>query len=189
MAQLPSYSTVTLRVRHLAPGRAELLELLADGPLDDALAARAAALREPVIKTDAVLGRLTLDRRVDTWGGTSIWCGKEVRVALDAGDDVEFAAALKVAHTLWKDQELWTERVNQCALLKLLPLKNESWLDDDEEPVSPVQFLERMTLEEISVSPEEDITFWHNDGDLFWGHAIQVMGNLADGLTDADIPG
>jgi hypothetical protein len=29
----------------------------------------------------------------------------------------------------------------------------------------------------------------HDDGDLFWGHSIQVTGTLDEGPTDADISG
>ncbi len=46
-----------------------------------------------------------------------------------------------------------------------------------------------MSLASISVSEEGSFSFWHSDGDLFWGHSIMIAGNLTDGLTDADIPG
>ncbi len=51
------------------------------------------------------------------------------------------------------------------------------------------EFLSKMRLESISVDEYGDLTFWHNDGDLFWGHAIQISGNLSEGLKGADIPG
>jgi hypothetical protein len=46
-----------------------------------------------------------------------------------------------------------------------------------------------MKLETISVSSDGSFNFWHDDGDLFYGHAIQVGGNLVEGPTYADIPG
>lgn len=46
-----------------------------------------------------------------------------------------------------------------------------------------------MTLEGISVDPDGSFDFWHNDGDLFWGHAIQISGSLVEGPTLANIPG
>ena len=72
---------------------------------------------------------------------------------------------------------------------ELLPLKNENWLDEDEAELSPDEFKDRMTLESITVYPSGSFDFWHNDGDLFWGHSIQISGNLSDGPKHADIPG
>ena len=46
-----------------------------------------------------------------------------------------------------------------------------------------------MKLESISVRNNGSFDFWHNDGDLFWGHSIQISGNLTDGPKRADIPG
>jgi hypothetical protein len=55
--------------------------------------------------------------------------------------------------------------------------------------MSAADFLSKMSLESISLDEDGGLTFWHNDGDLFWGHAIQISGNLTDGLKSADIPG
>jgi hypothetical protein len=46
-----------------------------------------------------------------------------------------------------------------------------------------------MKLTSISIGSEGTFEFWHNDGDLFYGHSIQIGGSLAKGLTRADIPG
>ena len=73
------------------------------------------------------------------------------------------------------------------AVHALLPLKNESWLGEDESTITAVQF--RMTLDSIIVHPDGSFEFWHTDGDLFWGHSIQVTSSLSEGPTDADIPG
>jgi hypothetical protein len=71
----------------------------------------------------------------------------------------------------------------------LLPLKNESWLAEGEVDVTADQFKGRMALESITVHPDGSFEFWHNDGDLFWGHSIQISGCLSKGPTGADIPG
>jgi len=79
-------------------------------------------------------------------------------------------------------------RVKDSAVQELLPLKNDAWLGDDETEFSPEEFKSKMTLQSISIHPDGDFDFWHDDGDLFWGHSIQVSGSLADGPTAADIP-
>jgi hypothetical protein len=46
-----------------------------------------------------------------------------------------------------------------------------------------------LKLESITVYPDDSFEFWHNDGDLFWGHSILVSGSLSEGPTDAEVPG
>jgi len=59
--------------------------------------------------------------------------------------------------------------VPDYAVEKLLERKNEIWLDEDESEVTHVEFKSRMVLQSITVSPDEEFNFWHDDGDLFWG--------------------
>ena len=84
---------------------------------------------------------------------------------------------------------MWKENVDDFAVKKLLSLKNDVWLGEDESPLNADQFKSRMTLQSVSIYPDGEIEFWHDDGDLFWGHSIQISGSLGEGLTDADIPG
>src|SRR5207249_3318350 len=101
----------------------------------------------------------------------------------------DLPVALKSAHTLWESQDVWSRRIRDFAVQKLLPLKNDAWLDEGEVEVTADQFQDRMTLDSITVYPNGSFEFWHHDGDLFWGHSIQVRGSLSEGPTDADIPG
>lgn len=41
----------------------------------------------------------------------------------------------------------------------------------------------------FEIKPDGQFEFWHNDGDMFYGHSIQISGSLKEGLTDSDIPG
>jgi hypothetical protein len=106
---------------------------------------------------------------------------------VDTGESIE--AALKTAETIWSRQTEWTQRVTAYAVAQLLQLKNDFWLEDNEQPLSADDFVERMDLESISFDNDGDFEFWHDDGDPFWGHLIQICGNLTDGLTRADILG
>jgi hypothetical protein len=146
-------------------------------------------LQTPIVLHHATLGRLEYNRRVNWFEGRAQWCGQEVKVSLSCSRSEEPTAVLDVASRLFNEQEQWDRRVREYAVEQLLPLKNGSWLDEDEEEISAADFLSKMSLESISLDEEGDLTFWHNDGDLFCGHAIQISGNLADGLKNADIPG
>ena len=90
---------------------------------------------------------------------------------------------------LWANESSWQTRIQDYAVRELLPLKNDLWLDDDELDFTPELFKSKMTLQSISVYANGYFSFWHDDGDIFFGHSIQICGNLTDGLTSADIPG
>ena len=96
---------------------------------------------------------------------------------------------METALALRKDQEFWGKRIGECAIGGLLALKNDAWRDDDEPEITASEFLERISVRTISVTPQGEFVFWHDDDDLFWGHAIQVSGTRIDGPTDASIAG
>jgi hypothetical protein len=146
-------------------------------------------LAKPVVITTARFGDLTLDRSINWFEGKVKWNGESIRINIHTDETQDISAGLKVAEKLWDDQRAWKEKVDAYAVQELLPLKNESWLDDDESPLNASQFKSRMTLQSISIHPDGEFEFWHDDGDLFWGHSIQISGSLDEGLTQADIPG
>jgi hypothetical protein len=146
-------------------------------------------LREPVCVSTERFGDLVLNPTVGWFEGKADWNGKAIGVSFEKGEDGGIGEALKTAEHLWSGQAAWKQEVEDFAVKKLLPLKNEAWLDDGEVPPTPKQFQARMGLVSITVGDNGRFEFWHDDGDLFWGHAIQVSGNLRDGVTEVDIPG
>jgi len=154
---------------------------------DTELNAFAEELQKPVTLDDPLLGTFTLDRRVDWFTGDVVWAGESISLNLSGAADAQ--DALRTAHALWQNQNEWNRRVRNFAVQELLPLKNDTWLDEDEAELTPDEFEDRMTLESITVNADGSFDFWHNDGDLFWGHSIQISGSLSEGPTHADIPG
>jgi hypothetical protein len=191
---MPAETVVQVRARVaernvFGSPQAHVEEFVGVDPPDPELHAFLAEIQKPIIRDDDFFGTLTFDRSVSWYAGKARWNGVPVELNLAVDEPEDFDAVLKVAHALWGDENAWSERVRTYAAQELLPLKNESWRNEDEAEVSPAQFLERMTLESITVYPDGSFEFLHDDGDLFWGHAIQVIGSLSEGLTDADIPG
>lgn len=167
-----------------------LLEALAGGVTDDDELNRALARsQQPITLIDAQFGMFTFDRRADWFEAKTRWGRAPVALTVVAKESIEAERAITIARELWREQRAWHERIERYAVEKLLPLKNGNWLGEEEEPFSAKAFVSQMTLESISVHPDGSFEFWHDDGDLFWGHSIVVRGNLADGPTDADIPG
>ncbi len=146
-------------------------------------------LQEPVTFEDKVFGTLTLDRRLDWYEGRVEWQGELITLSVSAENDGDLEKSLATAYALWQSQDDWHKRIRYFAVKRLLELKNESWLEDDDTTISAEQFKDRMKLQSITVYPGGSFEFWHDDGDLFWGHAIAVDGTLSDGPTDAGIHG
>jgi hypothetical protein len=70
--------------------------------------------------------------------------------------------------------ETYIETAKDYAVEQLLGIKNDTWLDEDEEAVTPERFKSLMSLESIVIYPDGAVEFYHHDGDLFWGHCILV---------------
>jgi hypothetical protein len=186
------YEVIRLNARVVADsalgGPQGLLEAFVGRESSDAeLNHFAEQLQKPVTFDDPLLGTFTLDRRVDWFTGQVVWAGEPISLNLSRSADAQ--AALKTAHALWQNQNEWSRRVREFAVEELLPLKNDTWLDEGEAEQTPDEFKDRMTLESITVDADGCFDFWHNDGDLFWGHSIQISGSLSEGPTRADIPG
>ena len=193
MAAIKAYSLLGLRLRFAdhPNGRKQASgsTLTLRGLQDEGLSQLAVELQKPVVISDSSLGEFTLDRSLDWFRGEATWAGKQIRLDLSAGKSHDADQCLQVAKTLWGDQSSWAAKVADYAVEQLLERKNDTWLDEGESPVTPESFKSRMVLESVTVYPDGEFEFWHDDGDLFWGHSIQVSGSLSEGLTDVDTPG
>lgn len=168
--------------------RARLIELMGepkDKELDDALI----AYKQPVVKNHPLFGELLLDKTVDWFEGKANWLGSEIKIYLSLDEDGDSEGSIDTATKVFSECAEWSKKVNKYAVAELLELKNESWLQENQTELSPIEFLKAMSLESITFNPDGNFEFWHNDGGLFWGHSILICGSIEEGLYDADIPG
>jgi hypothetical protein len=144
-------------------------------------------MRDP---TSDALGTLT--QTSDTLiEGTLEVAGAIVALRLSFGADApaERAAAIARARAVADRLESFVVRAKAHAAAQLLTLKNEMWLDEDEEPVTEERFLASMRLDAVAIDQERTVAFWFADGDLFWGHWIEVVMDADDACTSADLHG
>lgn len=188
-AGIKPYQMLRVRLRFTTdPLVAELVEQLGPDKSDKELAAVARKLKKPVTVAHPTLGTLTLDRRFDLWLAHPDWLGRPAELCLPRSATDE-PALFDAAARLWTAQKKWDARVRACAAEKLLELKNGLWLGETEKPFTARRFKERMVLEGVRLDPDGSFEFTYADGNLFWGHAIQVWGSLSGGPTDAGIAG
>lgn len=157
----------------------------ADGELEAVLAERL----KPMYYDDPVLGRFTLNRSVRWFERGIDWMGKTVGLSFDWDEEDKMADALRTARTLAADQQEWHRRLLARASQDLLDLKNDIWLEEEEEELTAAAFESRMELESVEVRPEGEFCFWFRDGNLFWGHSITVEGTVNKGPLQADLQG
>lgn len=156
---------------------------------DDDLTRLGEIWQQPVVLETALFGGLELDRGLDMYDGVADWGGTEISLSLSCEDAAMPESALATATALFEQQAHWQRQAVACAVEKLLPLKNENWLAEDQSPLTEEAFRSHLELQSIVAEDEGTFIFYFDDGDLFWGHAIVVSGSLAQGATDADIAG
>lgn len=78
---------------------------------------------------------------------------------------------------------------------KMIKLKNESWLDKNEEtgeeelPITVKDFRERVFLESIVFNEDCSAQIYFNDDDIFWGHSIEINIDEKGHYNDANLVG
>lgn len=138
---------------------------------------------------DDLLGTLEWDDNLKWYRGKVRIADASFEVSLNPYEGTDASSALLRAKQIVENYERYRKMAADYAVNGLLELKNDNWLEEGEMELSADQFKTSMKLEEITVEADGDVTFWHHDGDLFWGHSIQVCIDANDKCTGTDIPG
>ena len=164
-----------------------LLEVLPTRPVP-ALAAVLAEQTAPKVFESKALGVFTENRSVNWYGRDVTWLGREVGVSMEAGTTEQLEKMAGVLASLVSDASRWQTGATAYAASQLLELRNMDWAEDGDPALTAQQFADRMTLAYIHV-PEANGSFSleFDDGDLFWGHRINVEGNLDGTFRNAQI--
>ncbi|PWH84317.1 hypothetical protein DIS18_07225 [Algibacter marinivivus] len=81
------------------------------------------------------------------------------------------------------------KEINNDIARKLVPLKNGSWLGENESKISKNNFLNRIRLDSILFFGDLSFELIYDDGNLFWKHQIVVDLNKDNKLINIDIQG
>ena len=138
---------------------------------------------------DPTLGNLHYEDRLGWYETAVTHCGTRVRVCLSTDESGDVTRPLEFARRIIGQIVRYSDIAKDYAASQLLNLKNEAWLDDDEDPLTLNQFKDRVRLESIVCYSSEGATFYHEDGDLFCGHCIELRMNSNHEFTEACIAG
>ena len=136
-----------------------------------------------------ILGNLQFDGEHRWYKGRADVRGTPTEFTLSHEGDGDLAPLLARAAAVIGQVEHFADAAKAYAVEELLELKNDEWLDEDEEPLTSEDFQGAMQLESISFEPDGEVLFFHDDGDLFWGHCILITMDREDRFTHADIAG
>jgi hypothetical protein len=138
---------------------------------------------------DDILGHLDFDQELDCYRGTVQLGDHCVRFSVDLDEDGDIGPSLARARQVVQDLQRYGEAVKDYAVTQLLALKNDGWLVEDEEEITPEQFKRRMTLYDFSISADGLVLFWHRDGNLFGRHTIEIAMDGSNHFIDANLVG
>ncbi len=107
-------------------------------------------------KTQGIYGNTQVSLSLHDFGTTAI--DKATMLANEIGE--------------WLDKNL--QGAKQFAASQLITLKNDSWLEENQQPIDEFSFAGTLDLNSISAFSEGSFEIYFNDNDLFWGHLIRV---------------
>ena len=119
---------------------------------------------------DEVLGTLTYDQQLG-WYETTLG---NFKLYLPCESEREADESLNHARSFHQSRTRLIREAAAFGCESLVDLKNETWLDEGEEALSKETFVSRLSIEAVVVYPDGSVEFTFGDGDLFWGHVIQV---------------
>jgi len=130
-----------------------------------------------------VLGHFVKDKDYLPHIGKAVWNGAQIEIWLD-GSEAELDTCAAVAEAMLSNAGVWQAEMTARAYTKMYANWDAVWREDD-PPLTEAEWRARLTIEALSVTANGRFTATFADGDLYWGHAIEVSGSLAEGATDA----
>lgn len=184
--KLESFESATLNNCYM------IVKVLEENVQNDKLLEYKEYLSKPV-EIDTPYGKFVLDRSMSWFEGEIELNGLDFTAFLETDEDNGETAelALKVFLKTAENFEDFDRKNKEFAADNLLDLAHE-WQESDDgenEPLTREQFIEAIGVSEWTVTPYGNMTLYYYDGDIFWGHAIEINIDEDGNIEDADIAG
>ena len=99
------------------------------------------------------------------------------------------AQAEVLANKILKWLETNLDKSKLFAATELIELKNETWLEEDEEPINESKFVGMIKFSDVTAFADGNFEIYFDDSDIFWGHLIRVDVDEDFKFNSADIAG
>lgn len=80
-------------------------------------------------------------------------------------------------------------RIEQEIINELFTLKNETWIENDDDKVSKQEFVQRIKPDHLTISSDLSYDLRFDDGDLFLGHTILYHGDSSNKFDGVGLEG
>ena len=100
--------------------------------------------------------------------------GNDVTITACYFSEEQEAAAIALANKTLQWLVTGLEKAKQFAATELVPVKNLSWLDENEPEITESQFISRIKLTGIYVYGDENFELFFDDNGMFAAHIIIV---------------
>jgi hypothetical protein len=130
------------------------------------------AVKTGLVIENSFLGTLTYDKDFDWYANnrTSKYFKFEMNINYEVPH--KFAELLKYVETKMVDKFYETHLVDIEP--EMIKLKNDSWLEDEEEQLTPEKFRRLVAVTSIVFYHNKSCTIYCSDGGLFGGHTIAI---------------
>jgi hypothetical protein len=134
-------------------------------------------------------GEINFDEKHNFYEVKIDWQGQQISLSLHQPEKIN--ETLKIAQTVHENQDLWNKKIREFLIANLY---GETWSETEhDENFTEDEFCKKFELESLTVdildrNNEIQVSFWFDDGDLFWGHTIVLNGNT-EGLDNWDMMG
>ena len=142
----------------------------------------------PVYYKDEELGDFEFDKSIDMFSKNIEWNDDNISVLFKNIDKEVNKKSADIIKKIFANKKDVDKKLKDYISENMLEDAN-NWNDDADKPhINKEDFSKLITLASITIS-EDIITFWFDDGDIFWGHSIVVESDYDFNFEDAHIEG
>lgn len=144
----------------------------------------------PITLSHEELGEFSLNRRFSWFEGNILWGEEEIEVLLevDTEDKKTWHKALANLAFIVENQAKFDKEWREFSARELTELAND-WAEEETPTITEEEFAERLEISSITIDEEGDYTIYYNDDDMFYGHQIEINGNIKKGVKSANMVG
>lgn len=143
-----------------------------------------------IIRHDTELGEFVLEKSFfNTFEGNVIWLGNRCDVYFNCVHDLNnYDVCLHIFKSIYATLAVFDKKVKDFACEQLLMLANE-WNEDGNIVITKDDFIDKLLILSCDIFINGSYKVTYSCGEIFFGHVVEVRGNIENGLKSATLAG